>query len=36
MKDLTSLNFTEKEEICKRTFDKNGPYWHLYTDGTKM
>ena len=36
MKDLTSLNFTQKEEICKRTFDKNGPYWHLYTDGTKM
>lgn len=28
--------FTEKEFICERAFDKYGPFWHLYTDGTKM
>lgn len=25
--------FREKENYCRRTFDENGPYWHLYTSG---
>ena len=25
--------FREKENYCQRTFDENGPYWHLYTSG---
>ena len=35
-KDLNALSFSEKESICERIFISNGPYWHLYTDGTKM
>ena len=35
-KDFSALNFTEKEKICERIFISNGPYWHIYTDGTKM
>ena len=34
--DLNALSFSEKESICERIFISNGPYWHLYTDGTKM
>ena len=36
MKNLVGLSFAEKEAICERAFNENGPYWHLYTDGTKM
>lgn len=35
-KDFSALSFAEKEKICERVFDANGPYWHVYTDGTKM
>ena len=35
-KDLSALNYSEKERICESIFISNGPYWHLYTDGTKM
>ena len=35
-KDLNALSFSEKESICERLLISNGPYWHLYTDGTKM
>lgn len=28
--------FTEKEVECESVFRKEGPYWHLYTDGTVM
>lgn len=35
-KDLSTLSFSEKERICESIFTSNGPYWHLYTDGTKM
>lgn len=36
MSNFVGLSFTEKEQICRRIFDENGPYWHLYTDGTMM
>lgn len=35
-KDYCALSFSEKERICEETFINNGPYWHVYTDGTKM
>jgi REP element-mobilizing transposase RayT len=35
-KDYCALSFSEKERNCERTFEENGPYWHLYTDGTQM
>ncbi len=35
-KDFSALSFSEKERICENIFRDNGPYWHLYTDGTKM
>ena len=35
-KDLCALSFSEKERICENIFISNGPYWHVYTDGTKM
>ena len=35
-KDLCALSFSEKERICESIFVANGPYWHVYTDGTKM
>lgn len=28
--------FAEKELICEQAFNEYGPFWHLYTDGTKM
>lgn len=30
------LTFAEKERICELAFQEEGPFWHLYTDGTKM
>ena len=30
------LTFNERERVCQRVFDENGPFWHLYTDGTAM
>lgn len=35
-KDICALSFSEKERICENEFILNGPYWHIYTDGTKM
>ena len=35
-KDCSALSFSEKERICESIFAANGPYWHVYTDGTKM
>ena len=35
-KDYCALSFSEKERICENIFAANGPYWHLYTDGTNM
>ena len=34
--DFSALSFSEKERICEGIFISNGPYWHIYTDGTKM
>ena len=30
------LTFAEKERACEQAFVENGPFWHLYTDGTMM
>ena len=30
------MRFGEKETICERVFEDNGPFWHLYTDGSVM
>ena len=30
------MTFNERERVCQRVFDENGPFWHLYTDGTVM
>ena len=35
-KEYCALSFSEKERICEEIFTANGPYWHLYTDGTNM
>ena len=35
-KDFSALSFSEKERIFESIFIDNGPYWHLYTDGTSM
>ena len=35
-KDFSTLSFSEKERICESVFIANGPYWHIYTDGTRM
>lgn len=35
-KDFSALSFSEKERVCESIFISNGPYWHIYTDGTKM
>ena len=29
-------SFAEKEQVCEKAFNEYGPFWHLYTDGTKM
>ena len=31
-----ALTFFEKEKLCEERFDASGPFWHLYTDGTKV
>ena len=31
-----ALTFFEKEKLCEERFEASGPFWHLYTDGTKM
>ena len=35
-KDFSALSFSEKERVCESIFIANGPYWHIYTDGTMM
>lgn len=35
-KEYCALSFSEKESLCESVFIENGPYWHLYTDGTQM
>ena len=35
-KDYSALSFSEKERVCESIFISNGPYWHIYTDGTMM
>lgn len=35
-RDFGALSYSEKERVCESIFISNGPYWHLYTDGTKM
>ena len=35
-KDYSALSFSEKERVCESIFIANGPYWHIYTDGTMM
>ena len=35
-KDFSALSFSEKERICEMAFDADGPFWHIYTDGTNM
>ena len=35
-KDFSALSFSEKERVCESIFIANGPYWHIYTDGTKI
>ena len=35
-KELSALSFSEKERVCESIFIANGPYWHVYTDGTMM
>lgn len=30
------MTFLEREGICEREYEMSGPFWHLYTDGTKM
>ena len=29
----TMKTFRETESLCQMTFEKNGPFWHLYTSG---
>lgn len=35
-KGYCTRSFSEKESLCENSFIENGPYWHLYTDGTQM
>lgn len=35
-KDFSALSFSEQERACESIFIANGPYWHVYTDGTMM
>lgn len=30
------LSYAEKERACEIAFMENGPFWHVYTDGTRM
>ena len=36
LKCMAMVTFAEKERECERLFDVNGPFWHVYTDGTVM
>ena len=33
MKNFSNFNALQ---LCEMEFDRLGPFWHLYTDGTKM
>ena len=33
---IVMMTFLEKESECERLFDANGPFWHVYTDGSVM
>ena len=33
---IVMMTFAEKERVCERLFVENGPFWHVYTDGTIM
>ncbi len=28
------MTFVEKERLCEGVFEANGPFWHVYTDGS--
>ena len=30
------MTFAEKEQRCESAFEVNGPFWHLYTDGSAV
>jgi REP element-mobilizing transposase RayT len=30
------MTFAEKERECERVFDADGPFWHVYTDGSAV
>lgn len=30
------MSYAEKERACEMAFVENGPFWHVYTDGTRM
>lgn len=30
------VSYAEKERACEMAFVENGPFWHVYTDGTRM
>ena len=30
------MTFVEKERECERVFETEGPFWHVYTDGSIM
>lgn len=36
MGGITVSTFGDREAECQRLFEEMGPFWHVYTDGTKM
>ena len=36
MGGITMSTFGDRETECERLFEEMGPFWHVYTDGTKM
>ena len=30
------MTFADIERECEKVFDSNGPFWHVYTDGSVM
>lgn len=36
MGGITVSTFGDRETECERLFEEMGPFWHVYTDGTKM
>ena len=36
IKCVVMMTYAEKERGCERLFDANGPFWHVYTDGSVM